>query len=241
LTVVIIEINKNNDKALTQQIEYKVFYESKELDLSSCYNDEIEIYYDVKNSSQFDLEKALKYSQLGIDIFNINSPFFNDICYPYEENNSDMILKDRISIIYQNYSVCDDNCDYETINLETLLITCKCLVKNKIETEIKPLRFDYIFLDLITNSSLGVMKCYKLVFNFKNKIENIGFMILTLLVICQIPLYIHYFIYSIKPINKYIFSEMKKYNYITKIYNPIKKRSIKVKNSQKIENLEKLK
>ena len=82
------------------------------------------------------------------------------------------------------------------------------------------------------------MKCYKLVFNFNNKIENIGFIILTLLVICQIPIYIHYFIYSINSINKYIISEMKKYNYITRIYNPIKKKSIKSKNSQKIENLE---
>ena len=64
-----------------------------------------------------------------------------------------MILKDRISNIYQNYSLCDDNCKYEKFDLESLLITCKCSAKNKIETEIKPLRFDYIVLDLITNSS----------------------------------------------------------------------------------------
>ena len=102
LTVVIIEINKNNEKALTQQIEYEVFYNTTELDLSVCNLDEIEIYYDVKNSSLIDLEKVLKYSQLGIDIFNINSSFFNDICYPYSEDNSDMILKDRISNIIYN-------------------------------------------------------------------------------------------------------------------------------------------
>ena len=172
LTVVLIELNKNNDKSLTQQIEYEVFYNTTKLDLSICNNDKIIIYYDVKNSSLIDLEKTLKYSNLGIDIFNINSPFFNDICYPYDENNSDMILKDRISIIYQNYSICDDNCDYEKFNLETLLITCKCSVKNKIETEIKPLRFDYLLLGLITNSSLGVMKCYNLVFNFKHQYSN---------------------------------------------------------------------
>ena len=244
LTVVIIEINKNKDKALTQQIEYEVFYNTKELDLSVCNNDKIEIYYDVKNSSLIDVEKVLKYSNLGIDIFNINSPFFNDICYPYYENNSDMILKDRISIIYQNYSVCDDNCEYEKFNLETLLITCKCSIKNQIETEIKPLRYDYILLDLITNSSLGVIKCYNLVFNFNNKMENFGFIILTFLVICQIPIYIHYFVYSTNSINIYILSEMKKYDYIAGIYNPIKKRSIKKnnkKNSDKFNIFEKVK
>ena len=66
--------------------------------------------------------------------------------------------------IYQNYSICDDNCNYEKFDLEALLITCKCSAKNKIETEIKPLRFDYILLDLITNSSLGVMKCYIVIY-----------------------------------------------------------------------------
>jgi hypothetical protein len=111
--------------------------------------------------------------------------------------------------------------------LETLLITCKCSIKNQIETEIKPLRYDYILLDLITNSSLGVIKCYNLVFNFNNKMENFGFIILTFLVICQIPIYIHYFVYSTNSINIYILSEMKKYDYIAGIYNPIKKRSIK--------------
>ena len=243
LTVVIIEINKNNDKALTQQIEYKVFYNTTELDLSVCNNDKIEIYNDVKNSSLIDLEKVLKYSNLGIDIFNINSPFFNDICYPYSEDNSDMILKDRISIIYQNYSVCDDNCDYEKFNLETLLITCKCSVKNKLETDIKPLRYDNILLDLITNSTLGVIKCYNLVFNFNNKMDNIGFIILTILVICHIPIYIHYFVYSINSINIYIISEMKKYDYIKGIYNPIKKLSIKKsskKNNKESNNFEKV-
>ena len=123
LTVVIIEINKNNDKALTQQIEYEVFFNTTKLNLSVCNLDEIEIYYDVKNSTLIDLEKVLKYSKLGIDIFNINSSFFNDICYPYSEDNSDMILKDRISNIYQNYSVCDDNCNYDKFDLEALLIT----------------------------------------------------------------------------------------------------------------------
>ena len=242
LTVVLIELNKNNDKSLTQQIEYEVFYNTKKLDLSICNNDKIVIYCDVKNLSLIDLEKVLKYSNLGIDIFNINSPFFNDICYPYNENNSDMILKDRISIIYQNYSVCDDNCDYEKFNLETLLITCKCSVKNKIETELKPLRFDYLLLGLITNSSLGVLKCYNLVFNFNKKFENFGFIIFTFLVICQIPIYIHYFVYSINSINIYILSEMKKYDYLTGIYSPIKKWSIKKsskKNSIKYKPFEK--
>ena len=41
------------------------------------------------------------YSDLGIDIFNSKDSFFNDICYPFSNENSDIILKDRILDIYK--------------------------------------------------------------------------------------------------------------------------------------------
>ena len=230
LTLITIEIDKNNELALTPQIEYLVFNGKDKLDLSVCNNDEIEIKYDIKNSSKLDFQKIIKFSEIGVDILNINDPFFNDICFPYYENNSDIILKDRISDIFQNYSFCDDNCKYKNIDYDTLLITCICPVRNVISSKIRPLRFDYILLDLLTNSSLGVIKCYNLVFNLNNKNDNIGFIILLLLLGLHIPIFIHYFKYTIIPVIKYILTEMKKYNYIAKFYNPIKKRNSK-KNS----------
>ena len=223
LTVITFEIDKNNEMALTPQIEYLIFYGKDKLDLSACNNDEIEIKYDIKNSSNLDFQKVLRYSDIGIDILNINDPFFNDICYPYYENNSDIILKDRISDIFQNYSFCDDNCKYKSIELDSLIITCICPVRNVISSKIRPLRFDYILLDILTNSSFGVIKCYNLVFNLNNKKDNIGFIILLLLLGLHIPILINYFKDKINPIIKYILAEMKKYNYLSKFYNPIKR------------------
>ena len=49
LTEVMIEIDKNDDKSLTNQIEYAVFYGKKQLDLSVCANNEIEVNYDISN------------------------------------------------------------------------------------------------------------------------------------------------------------------------------------------------
>jgi len=37
-------------------------------------------------------------------VFDIKNEFFHDICYPYSERDSGMILKDRVSDIYENYS-----------------------------------------------------------------------------------------------------------------------------------------
>ena len=235
LTVVMIEIDKKDHKSLINQVEYAVYNNKKKLDLSVCENDEIEINYAITNESLLNLQLISKFSDIGVDIFDSKNEFFNDICYPYSENNSDMILKDRISYIYQNYSICDNNCDYEKMNINLSTITCKCSINKVIKYEIPPLRFDSIILDLLTNSSFGVVKCYNLVFNFKIKFNNIGFWIFSIIILLHIPFIILYFKDGINPINKYIINEMKKYNYYTNIYNPIKKKK-KQKKQKNINN-----
>ena len=223
LKVVMIELDKNDNKALTSQVEYDIYYNGSKLNLSVCNKDEIEINYAITNSTLIDMNLVSKYSDLGIDILDSNDVFFNDICYPYSENNSDIILKDRILDLYQNFSMCDENCKYDKINLESKIITCKCSVKTKIQSSIYPLRFDSIILDLVTNSSFGVVKCYNLVFDFKTKLNNIGFWIFLIIIIIHIPLFIHYFINGISPIGKYIINEMKKYHYLRRAENPLKR------------------
>jgi len=225
LTEVMVEIDKKDDKSLTNQIEYAVFYGKKQLDLSVCANNVIEVNYDISNSTLINFRMIDDFSKLGVDILNSKDNFFNDICYPYSENNSDMILKDRISDIYQNYSKCDQNCEYKKIDLNSGLITCNCRIKSVINKEIEPPRLDSILLDLVTDSSFGVVKCGKLVFNFHNKLKNIGFWIFAIAIIAHIIIIIHYSINTINPINRYIISQMKKYSYINDIYNPIKKKN----------------
>ena len=228
LTVIMIEIEKNEINALTNQIEYAIFYNKKRLDLSICNSMKIQINYHISNDSSLNFEMVSKFSELGIDILNSKDNFFNDICFAYSENNSDIILRDRILNIYQNYSKCDENCEYEKIDLDSKIITCKCTIKNEVSHELKSPSLDKILLDIIIDSSFGVVKCYKLVFNFSNKYRNIGFIIFTILIIIHIPLIIYYFKYKTNPINEYILIEMKKNNYITVLNNPYKKPKCKI-------------
>ena len=199
LTEVMIEIETKNINSLTNRVEYSVFYGNQELDLSVCEKDLIEINYNIPNSSLLNLEMISKYSDIGIDILNSKDKFFNDICYPYSENESDIILKDRLLYIYQNFSKCDDNCEYQKIETDKLIITCKCSIKKEMKYEHNEPRFDSILLDLITGSSFGVVKCYNLVFN-SAKTDNIGFFIFLVLIVLHIPLIIHYYSKTIIPI-----------------------------------------
>ena len=227
LTVMQIEIDKMNENSLTNQLEYAIYNEKKEkLDLSYCKNLEIIVHYNIKNISSLNKTMISYYSELGIDIFNINDSFFSDICYSFSISDSDIILKDRVLDIYQNYSLCDHKCNYDNIDLESNSISCLCQIKTEIDVDIESPNFDTVIKDTFRDSNFGVFKCYKLIFNLKNKLDNIGFWIFLFFTICHIPIFIHYFIHGLKPI--YIFNN----NNIKKIFNKEESNKITINNNK---------
>ena len=233
ITVYQIEIDYPYDQTLNKKIEYAVFNENKKrLNLSVCKNEKIEINYQL-DETKINQTKVNYYSNLGIDVFDIKSDFFNDLCYPYSEKGSDIILKDRLSDIYENYSMCENNCEYNGINYSRNTIICICDVKTELNTNNDdPLKLNQMVIDTFKGSNLAVIKCYELVFDFRNKFNNIGFCIFTCLIIIHIPIYIYYFFNNITPIQRYLISEMNKFGYLINVYNPIKNSKNK-KNSDK--------
>ena len=217
ITILQIEIDKLNENALTNQVEYEIYNSQKSrLNLSYCKDVKIKVNYEIKNPSLINKAQVSKFLDLGVDIFNSKDSFFNDICHPYSENDSDIILKDRVLDIYQNYSLCDNGCEYEQINIDLMTIICSCLIKTEINVKVSEPVFRTIIEDSFKDSNFGVILCYNVVFNLDYK-RNIGFWIFLCLIFCNIILFIIYFIYGINPIKLYVFQEMRKNNYILKI------------------------
>ena len=108
-------------------------------------------------------------------------------------------------------------------------ISCNCQIKTKINTKIEIPKFNKIVYNIFKHSEIGVIKCYKLVFNW-NKKNNIGFWIFLFLILIQIPFIIYYIIFKDKFIQNYIKKQIIKL-YNLKIFNPLKKNII---NKQKI-------
>ena len=179
LILFLIEINIDDKKWVNNKIKYYIFNENKkQLDLSVCKDENILIHYRIKNESQFNLTKISYFDELGVNIFNREDPFFTDICFSYSENGADMILKDRLTYIYQNYTICDSSCLYQKTEVEQKKFLCNCTILSLFESKLNNL--DSIDskekkLMPLSNGNFGVIKCYKLVFNFKNKLKNIGF------------------------------------------------------------------
>ena len=228
LTILQIEIDKMNEKALTSQVEYAIYNDKKEkLDLSFCKDVKVKVNYDIKNTDLLNKTMIDYYSELGIDIFDNQDSFFNDLCYPFSISNSDVILQDRILDIYQNYSLCDNGCEYDNIDIENMTVSCSCPIKINITTEVAEPALVEMVHETFKDSNIGVLRCYNLVFNIENKLKNVGFLIFLFLIIFHIICYILYFINGIKYIIEFVYKEMDKNNYISRVNHPKKKKKEK--------------
>ena len=56
------------------------------------------------------------------------------------------ILKDRVFDFYQNYSLCDNGCEYEQIDIENMSVICSCKIKTEINTEASSPEFGEIII-----------------------------------------------------------------------------------------------
>ena len=217
ITFMQLEINNTNSKTLINTIEYQAYDDNKRLlNLSVCEDEDVKVTHSIKSSSLFDKVTASLFKDLGIDIFNINDSFFTDVCHSYLDSEKDMTLKVRIKKIFQNFSLCEEGCLYDEIDLGNMTVTCNCKVKTN-------LSIDDISVNLFPyeekNSNFKVIKCYNLVFSLKGKLFNIGFWIFLVLVLVHIPFLIFYFRKGIDPVRKYIIGQMQKYGYIEKQKN----------------------
>ena len=108
---IMVQINmKNpNKNCLNDIVEYKIYNQNGDnIELSSCKALTIPIECKISENSLVNKQKISNFQHLGVDIFNINDDFFNDICFPFSDDSSasDVILTDRVSDIFLNYSLC---------------------------------------------------------------------------------------------------------------------------------------
>ena len=81
---------------------------------SICINDTFSVkenlFFKLDNPTNLDKLKFL-ISQ-NINIFNLESDFYTDICYNFESpiDGKDIALKDRIKLYFPNVTLCENGC-----------------------------------------------------------------------------------------------------------------------------------
>ena len=110
---------------------------------------------------------------MGYDLFDINSPFYQDICTPYTTNDgTDVSLTDRVNYYFNNEeTVCQSNCKFSEYLVDSQYLKCECDIMNSEINiqEITKLNAKVIyksFYNVLKYSNYKVLHCYKLAFSF---------------------------------------------------------------------------
>ena len=182
LFIFIVELIRNDTPS--REVEYEIYNPYNltiNLDLSICKDTPIIIKSPILlNENKLKIYQNAK--NQGYDIYNPNDTFYNDVCTPYDnENNIDVILNDRKNDYYENISLCESNCEYQEINVESKKVICSCEVKTEMNLidyfstiHFEPNKIKNDFFDVYKNSNLKIIKCYNLVLNLNNLKANIG-------------------------------------------------------------------
>lgn len=222
-----IKVNYTNPT----MVQYEVFnpYNKSKLDLSICEQTEIDIY--IPTSLSEEDTNLYKYMlNLGYDILNMNDDFYNDICTTYTDMNSstDITLSDRRKTYFkENYTFCEENCEYAGFDLDYNTVKCECSVKTD---EIEVIKFDKndlsSYFNIKTYTNFEIVKCFKLVFSKIGQKLNYGSYILLIIIAIFLFSFGKYIYICNTKINEVLYNA---YNYKINNTPPKKKGKIKIK------------
>ena len=174
---------------------------------------------EINENSKLNLNDIKLMADEGINLFDISSPFYNDLCTHYPDIlNKDIPLNKRILAYYPDIKLCDENCELISIFLNNLTSKCECIVsKDIINKNEKMDREDFYkkeigeLEELIYSTNINVVKCYKELFVKKYFIKCYGSFIILGFILIQIICTIFYFCKSKLHLRKYFFSIINKY------------------------------
>ena len=169
------------------------------------------------DANAINLDFILYLTKQNINIFNLTDVFYTDICYHFDSPiNKDIALKDRILLCFPNISLCDEDCLIKGVNLTSLKSICECkfndIINDKIfgnnimeQSQLEQIK------ELISQTNIEIIKCYKDLFFSKYYISNPGFFIVICFIIIQIISIIVFLYKDLYLIRKYIFTITNQY------------------------------
>ena len=226
IIIIVQNYNENNSNNISDNYfiirhnspNTKINYiNSNDYDFSYCNNDPIlfdeEIHintlrYNYNDTTPIDIQQIMYGKKYGIDLFNPNSEFFNDICFKFtSEKGFDVPLESRVEDYYQNITFCDDrknshyiSCNYSSIK-STFTFRCAFgYYKNEGDKSSYLDTIDSELKSLVSVSNLKVIKCYKQFLNLRDIIRNYGGMICIVVLIIHIICFLMFCFTGIKPL-----------------------------------------
>ena len=199
---------KNDNNKYMRKIEEKEeeFYYYKE----SIYNN---------SKALKNIEIIERFFKQGINIFDLETAIFNDLCIYVEEDGKDVVLDDRIDLYYQNYSICNSNCLISEMDMENYIYTCKCsdtvVLTNENVGKTKEIDEDSFsketlseeISDIFFETNFEVLSCFLTLLTVDVYRSNVGGIMTTVFIIIQSIAGVFLF-KQIKDIRVYLYSNV---------------------------------
>ena len=158
-------------------------------------------------------------SNLGYNFFDLNDPFYNDICSTFSYDGQDMSLSERknlknslnASLLYS----CINNCFFSDIDPKTLRTICLCksnyYIINSIYSNNKEINSDKnnlndtsIMDEFSKSANIKIVKCFRKIFSSEGFIKNYGFYLMSSLLFVEIIISIFFPLSKVdKQLNKF--------------------------------------
>ena len=176
-SLIIIKSEILSEKASQKKVKYEIYepYNKTKLNLSFCDDAPVNLYIPMELSEETkQLYEQMKES--GYDMFDINDPFYQDICIPFDsENGTDILLSDRVNYIYNNDNTqCQNNCQFSYYSMESKFLNCTCSANEEVSEVYES------FYDVLKYSNYDILKCANLIKNVDVISINIGSLIVIL-------------------------------------------------------------
>ena len=179
-------------------------------------------------------------------MFDINDPFYQDICIEYTSyKDTDIILSDRINYIYNNDDTkCQQNCKLSKYSEESEYLNCSCSINeevNNMKEKFNIKKFYESFYDVLKYSNYKVLKCFNLVFTKYVITKNIGSIIALVYILIYLGCLITFIFKGIKSLKDKIKKEKMNKFQVNNINNDNNKNKdeknlFKIKKKKKIKN-----
>ena len=173
-----------------------------------CNNSDVQITENLfvlldENDKDYPLQISL--AQQGVNIFDEDNGFFNDICFEFDNPLSrDIPLQDRQKNVFPQAELCDDGCHNQGIDLSEMTATCSCKYRDVSQSNLEPILDDLFgdVFELIDSSNLEVLRCHKNFFKYFPK--SIGGIILLILIIADITFSVLFFTIELIKLKRYV-------------------------------------
>ena len=223
ITVVIEENDSNNPSKF-----YLFFHPDTGTRLEDgeiCENKTIEMKVPILDESRENYELKAALTSQGINIYDINDPYYKDICYDFDNpKNRDVALKDRIKETYVDIELCDDGCVNTGIDLTNNVATCDYTFNEVTNNDIihENAALEYLvgeIFDLVNSNNILVLKCYKYLLKYFTK--SIGGIIIVILLVLRLIFTGIFFTFELTKMKRYIFALTEKYTSFLANYSNI--------------------